>query len=114
VKGIPDADHGRLGLDSVVALAHCHLGLDVVVLVELTPSGQVHRALAGDLSSFEALLREDDSGEQTYCEQLVAGEIPNLIHDAGAEERVSRLAVTRKAPIGSFIGVPVRLSDGTS
>jgi EAL domain-containing protein (putative c-di-GMP-specific phosphodiesterase class I) len=74
----------------------------------------VHRALAGDLSSFEAVLHADGRDGPTYCGQLVAGEIPNLIHDAAADERVSRLAVTRQAPIGSFIGVPVRLSDGTS
>jgi EAL domain-containing protein (putative c-di-GMP-specific phosphodiesterase class I) len=114
VKGLLDADGGRLGLDSVVALAHCHLGLDAVVLVELTPVGQVHRALAGDLSSFEEVLSDGPGRDATYCGRLVAGEIPNILHDAAADERVSRLPVTHRAPIGSFIGVPVRLSDGSS
>ena len=53
-------------------------------------------------------------GDATYSRLLVAGQIPNLIHDASADERVTDLPITRHARIGSFIGVPLRLSDGTS
>jgi EAL domain-containing protein (putative c-di-GMP-specific phosphodiesterase class I) len=113
VKGLLDVDSGR-GLDRVVALAHCHLGLDAVLLVELTPAGQVHRASAGDLSSFEEILSDVPGRDVTYCGRLVAGEIPEIVHDTAGEEMVSRLPVTRQAPIGSFIGVPVRLSDGSA
>jgi hypothetical protein len=53
MKGLFDMDNGRVGLDRVVALAHCHLGLDVVFLAELTAAGQVYRAVSGDAPSFE-------------------------------------------------------------
>src|ERR1700726_2840099 len=114
MKGLFDTDIGRVGLDRVVALAHCHLGLDVVFLSELTAAGQVYRAVAGDAQSFEIVLNDDGPGDATYCRRLVAGEIPNVIHDAATDARVSELPATRQAQVGSFIGVPVRLSDGTS
>jgi GAF domain-containing protein len=114
MKDLFDPDDGRVGLDRVVALAHCHLELDVVFLVELTAARQVYRAVAGDAASFKIVPSDGRPSDAAYCRRLVAGEIPNVIHDAAADGRVSALAVTRRARIGSFIGVPVRLSDGTS
>src|ERR1700682_3323175 len=114
MKGLFDPDNGRVGLDRVVALAHCHLELDVVFLAELTAVNHVYRAVAGDAPSFEIVLNDDRPSDAAYCRRLVAGEIPNVTHDAPADERVSELPVTRRARIGSFIGVPVQLSDGTS
>jgi EAL domain-containing protein (putative c-di-GMP-specific phosphodiesterase class I) len=105
---------GRLGLDRVVALAHCHLTLDAVFLAELTDAGEVCRAAAGEIASFRSVLGGAGSGERTLCAQLVAGALPSIVLDAGADERVTRLNGIREAPVGSLIGVPVRLSDGTS
>ncbi len=114
MKGLLGPHNGRVELDRVVALAHCHLGLDVVFLAELTVAGEVSRAVAGDISSFQSDLVDDPSSDSSYCRLLLAGEIPNLIHDATVDERVCELPLARQAPIGSFIGVPLRLSDGTS
>lgn len=114
MKRLLDLDGGRAPLDRVVELAHCHLGLDAVVLAELAAAGHVRRAVAGDVSSFATVAEGDDPfAEAEYCRRLVAGEIPNLIHDASTDQRVAELYATRQARIGSFIGVAVRLSDGT-
>jgi EAL domain-containing protein (putative c-di-GMP-specific phosphodiesterase class I) len=114
MKRLLDLDGRRAPLDRVVELAHCHLGLDAVVLAELTTSGHLRRAAAGDVSSFTTAPRGDHTcAEAEYCRRLVDGEIPNLIHDASADGRVAELAATQQARIGSFIGVAVQLSDGT-
>ncbi len=107
-----EPENGRDGLDRAVELAHCYLGLDVVYVAELTVDGPVYRAAAGDVASFAASV-DDAVDEATYSQLLVAGEIPNVISDAAADERVAELAVTRLARVGCFIGVPLRLSDGT-
>jgi EAL domain-containing protein (putative c-di-GMP-specific phosphodiesterase class I) len=114
MKRLLNPESGQVGLDQVVELAHCHLGLDAAFLAELTAAGQVYRAVAGDVSSFEIVLGDGSPNDASYCRRLVGGDIPNLIHDATVDERVSELPVTRQAPIGSFIGVSLRLSDGTS
>src|SRR5271154_3508816 len=100
MKGLLDPDSGTVGLDRVVALAHCHLGLDVVFLAELTDGGEVYRAVAGDDSSFEIVLNDGPPNDDTYCRRLVAGEISNVIHDAATDEQVCELAVTQQTHIG--------------
>ena len=75
-------------------------------LSELTAAGQVYRAVAGDAPSFEIVLNGDGLSDAAYCRRLVAGEIPNVIHDAATDARVSELPATRQAQIGCFIGCP--------
>jgi GAF domain-containing protein len=48
--------------------------------------------------------------EQTYCARMLAGEMPNVVPDTRREPAVRDLAVTRV--VGSYVGVPVKLSDG--
>jgi EAL domain-containing protein (putative c-di-GMP-specific phosphodiesterase class I) len=113
MKELLHPDSGRVGLDRVVELANRHLGLDVVYIAELTDARQVYRAVAGDGASFKIATGECAGARAGLVGRLVAGEIANVIRDAGADERVADLPMTREARIGSFIGVPLRLSDGT-
>jgi EAL domain-containing protein (putative c-di-GMP-specific phosphodiesterase class I) len=113
MKDLLDLASGRVGLDRVVELTNRHLGMDVVYVAEVTDAAQVYRAAAGDAASFNISVNDGPCSEATYCRRLVAGEIPNVIRDARADERVADLPMTRLARIGSFIGVPLRLSDGT-
>jgi EAL domain-containing protein (putative c-di-GMP-specific phosphodiesterase class I) len=103
----------RLGLEQVVELAQRYLGVDAVFVAELTSDGEVFRAVAGDTASFQIALDARRAGAGTYSERLVTGEIPNVICDAAHDPRVAHLPITRETPVGSFVGVPLRLTDGT-
>jgi len=105
-------DSERVGLDRVVELTNRHLGLDVVYITELTDTRQIYRAAAGDAASFNIEVNDGPTSQATYCRRLAAGDIPNVIPDAVADPRVADLPMTRDARIGSFIGVPLRLSGG--
>jgi GAF domain-containing protein len=50
---------------------------------------------------------------ESYCQRVVLGEVPNLIPDTGADERVRDLDVTARAGLGAYVGVPIELRDGT-
>lgn len=102
-----------MGLDRVVELTHRHLELDVVYIAELKDGRQIFRAVAGDAASFKVTVGDGPPAEATYCERLLTGELPNVIPDTAADDRVAHLPLTREARIGSFIGVPLRLSDQT-
>src|SRR5579863_5355683 len=104
---------GGAGIDRVVELAHRHLGLDVVYIAELTGGKRVCRAVAGDAASFGFTLGDGPPADGTYSQLLVAGAIPNVIPDTSADRRVAGLPGTTRGGIGAFIGVPLRLSDGT-
>jgi EAL domain-containing protein (putative c-di-GMP-specific phosphodiesterase class I) len=103
----------RVGLHGVVELTHRHLGPDAAFIAELTGAGLVYRAVAGDAASFQITLNGDPLTGSTYSQRLVAGEIPSVIRDARTDQRVAHLPVTAEARVGSYIGVPLRLSDGS-
>jgi EAL domain-containing protein (putative c-di-GMP-specific phosphodiesterase class I) len=106
-------ENGHIGLNRVVELTLRQLGVDAVYIAELTGARAIYRGVAGDAASFGVVLDDGRPAEATYCGRLVAGGIPGVIFDATGDERVADLPVTREAPIGSFIGVPLRLSDGS-
>ncbi|MGP0004648.1 MAG: EAL domain-containing protein [Acidimicrobiales bacterium] len=113
IRGLLGLEQGRVGLDRVVELAHRHLGLDVVCIAELTGGMQRFRAVAGDAASFNVALGAEQATDATYSRLLVAGEIAAVIPDTSADPHVAELRVTAEAAIGAYIGVPLRLSDGT-
>jgi len=92
-------DSGRIGLAEVVELTHRHLGLDVAYITELTTDGQVYRAAAGDAAAFDIVLGAD--ARAALHEGVLGDQAPQAT--AGAAGAIG----------GAFIGVPLRLSDGT-
>ena len=50
--------------------------------------------------------------EQTYCQRILAGELPSLIADVRGNEIAAALPITEAEDIGAFCSVPLRFSDG--
>ena len=107
------SERGRVGLPRLVELAHRHLGLDLVYIAELKAGKIVFRAVAGETVSFGIKLDSEFSADESYSTLLVAGRIPNVIADVSTDPLVADLLATRHVGIGAFIGVPLRLSDGS-
>jgi EAL domain-containing protein (putative c-di-GMP-specific phosphodiesterase class I) len=112
IKSLMASEKGQVGLDRVVDLAHRHLGLDLVYITELTADELVFRAVAGDTDSFNVTLDDGRPSDGAYSRLLVEGKIPSVIPDTTSDARVADLLATKKAGIGAFIGVPLRLSEG--
>ena len=96
-----------------VALAREQLGMDLAYLARFLGSDEVFDAVDGDPPRFRFDRGERLALEETYCGLLASGELDGLVRDASADSRVCELAVTAEANIGAWIGVPVRLSDGS-
>ena len=102
-------------LDRILELARRHLEMDVVFLTEFTGGKQVFRALRGDADSFGFAVGAGADLDLAFCPRMVRGEIPRAISDVTREPGVSDLApVIAAARLGSYIGVPIQLSDGTT
>lgn len=106
-------ERARKGFTRAVELAHRHLRLDVAYIVELTDAGAVYRAVAGDSSAFHIALDCDAPVHTAFCRQLIAGRIPNVVSNASADGRTAELPLAHHARVEAFVGVPLRLSDGT-
>jgi len=100
-------------LDRIVEFARRHLRIDVAYVSEFRDGRQLYRSVAGDAASFNIELSAGLPALATYDQRMVAGEIPNVVCDTAANERVAGLPLTRYARIGAYVGVPIRLPDGT-
>lgn len=96
----------------ILALAREHLGMDVAFISEFAEGEQVYRQIEGDGRSFGFREGGSIALEGTFCRRLIDGTLSNVVPDARSDGRVKGLDVTRDADIGSYVGVPLRFSDG--
>lgn len=50
--------------------------------------------------------------EETYCQRVIDGRLPEVIRDTALEPEAAGLEVTRELRIGAYISVPIKLADG--
>lgn len=110
---VPDLERQRTELNGVVGLTHRHLGPDVVFIAELTGGGLVYRAAAGEAAAFNIVLNDAPLAGTAYCQKLACGEIPSYVCDTSTDRPQPELPVSSATHVGSYIGVPLWLSDGT-
>jgi EAL domain-containing protein (putative c-di-GMP-specific phosphodiesterase class I) len=96
----------------VLALARVHLGLDISWFSHFT--GDVHtlEAVSGETERFRIAQGSTNPAFASYCSRVLAGELPNVIPDALADERTRDLPLTQLVGIGAYAGVPVVLPGG--
>jgi signal transduction histidine kinase len=89
------------------------LGMEVAFVSEFDQQRMVFRELVGEAESFGWEEGQSVPLDDTFCRLLLEGRLPNVIPDAKADERVKFLRITGKADVGSYVGAPIRFSDGT-
>jgi putative nucleotidyltransferase with HDIG domain len=88
------------------------LDMDVAYATEFVDGQQLFRVLRGDGESFGVHEGTAMPLEQTYCQRILSGRLPNLIADVRGDDRSASLAVTEAADVGAFASVPITLSSG--
>jgi GAF domain-containing protein len=88
------------------------LEMEVAFVSEFAGERMVFRALEGDAESFG--WREGDGFpiDESYCKRVLDGRINRVVPDAKREDATRDLRVTTEADIGSYVAVPLVLSDG--
>jgi GAF domain-containing protein len=72
----------------------------------------VFRVLEGDAESFRWREGKSFPLDASYCKRVLDGRIPNTVPDAKDEDWTKDLRVTGEADIGSYVAIPLVLSDG--
>jgi response regulator RpfG family c-di-GMP phosphodiesterase len=99
-------------LDEVLGAARQQLGMEVAFVSEYAEGKTVFRSLDGDAESFGFREGVGTPLESSFCRRVIEGRIPSVVADAAEDEEVRDLGVKRAADIGSYVGVPLQLSDG--
>jgi EAL domain-containing protein (putative c-di-GMP-specific phosphodiesterase class I) len=56
---------------------------------------------------------DSHAAEDTYCQRIIDGALPQAIPDSAANPVTAALPVTAELEIGSYVGVPIVLLDGS-
>ena len=88
------------------------LGMDVAYTSEIVGDEMALRALEGDGESFFISQGASLPSEQTYCQRVMDGRLPNVIPDVRGDDRAASMPITQIADVGAFTSVPLRFSDG--
>jgi GAF domain-containing protein len=99
-------------MERILVLTREVLDMGVSYIARFEGNRMVFHALDGDAASFGWQEGEEVPLDGTFCQRVVGGELPSVVPDAKIDERVADLDITREADIGSYVGVPLRFSDG--
>ena len=97
-------------VERALAAARDRLGMDASYVTTIDSREQTVHAIVGDPDIVDTYTGVVMPVEQTFCRRMLDGEIPNVVPDTRAEPAIRDLAAAQV--FGSYIGVPVRLSDG--
>ena len=100
-------------IESLLSLVRENMEMDVAFVSEFAGDQLVFRALEGDAESFGWREGEGFPLDESYCKRVLDGRLPNVVPDARSEDSTKDLWVTGEANIGSYVAVPVMLSDGS-
>ena len=103
---------GRGIIDDSLATVREILGMEVAFVADTRHGRLDFRSVSGDGDSFQIAVGQSDEIEGSYCALVLAGRLDGLVTDARSDHRVVHLAATRRADIGSYVGVPITFPDG--
>lgn len=102
-------------LGKMLSIIRRHLGMDVAFFSEFIDGQRVFKAVdQSDIALPNIHVGDSDPLDETYCAKIAQGELSKVIHDCGSNDVTSKLAVTKNLNIGSYMGVPIELSDGAT
>jgi response regulator RpfG family c-di-GMP phosphodiesterase len=88
------------------------LGMDVAFTGEFADGQQKFHVMRGDAASFGVHQGSAIPLDQTYCQRVMDGRLPNLIADVRGDDRAASMPVTEQCGVGAFVSVPLRFSGG--
>jgi GAF domain-containing protein len=100
-------------VESAVRAVREFLGMDVAYTTQISGTKQIFETVDGDAESFGVGPGTTMDLDQTYCKRVLDGRLPSLMPDVRGDPRAASLPITEEAEVGSFVSIPLRLSDGT-
>lgn len=90
-----------------------HLKMEVAFVSEFVGGRRVFRYVDSEWASNPVQIDCGDPLEQSYCQRVVDGRMPELMHNAQKNAVAAELPATLEIPVGAHMSVPIRLSDGS-
>lgn len=103
---------GSETLPDLLSAIRQHLGMDVAFIAEFTGGKRVFRQVDPPTPDNPVQPGAGDPLEETFCQRVADGRLPELMRDAKQNPVAAALPITHALPVGAHLSVPIRLSDG--
>ena len=100
-------------IDHALEIARQLLGMEFGYVSEFVGDEQILRGVSGDSASFDLNAGDGYPLDGSYCQRMVMGTIPKIVPNTAENDELRDLALTKLSAIGSYVGVPIHLSDGS-
>jgi GAF domain-containing protein len=87
------------------------LDTDVALLTEISEGTETARFAAGEWPGLGSLRGASIPLQDSFCQLMLEGRIPNVIPDTSADARVTGLTMARDLGVRSYMGVPIKPAD---
>lgn len=108
----PTEAQRRNFLDNALAAIRTHLGMDVAFISEFTAGQRIFRHVDSETGHAPIAVGQGDPLEESYCQRVVDGRLPELIADAFELPEAAALPCTHSLPVRAHLSVPIRLASG--
>jgi EAL domain-containing protein (putative c-di-GMP-specific phosphodiesterase class I) len=88
------------------------LGMEVAFVAEFKSGRRIFRFIDAQPDAPALCVGGSDPLEDSYCQRVIDGRLPELIKDATQLPAALELPVTKALPVGAHLSVPIRFSDG--
>lgn len=112
-EGAPAAASTERSLLEALNAIRAHLGMEVAFISEFEDDRRVFRFVDAEDGAPRLEVGASDPREESYCQRVVDGRLPELIPDACDNAEALTLPATQEMPIGAHLSVPIRLQDGS-
>ena len=89
-----------------------HLGMDVAFVSEFVNGRRIFRHIDTHLDSPPIRVGDSHPLDESYCQRVIDGRLPELMRNAVLVPAALELPVTIALPVGAHMSVPIRLRDG--
>ena len=104
---------GESSVPDILRAIRNHLNMEVAFVAEFTQGQRIFRYVDSDWQNNPIKINEGHPLEESYCQRVVDGRLPELMQDACLHPVALQLGATRAIPVGAHMSVPIRLSDGS-
>lgn len=108
---VSDTSNYASMMQTMLEAVRIHLGMDVA-LVSRIENGKRSFDFVNSAISSPIQPGNSDDAENSYCQRVVDGRLPELITDARTIEEARALPGTESIPIGAHLSVPKTLNNG--
>lgn len=112
-QGHDRSDHAsdRVVIESLRSVRSL-LDMEVAFVSEFKSGQRVFRYIDSGRPDIPLAVGGSDPLEESYCQRVVDGRLPQVIQNACEVEEALTLPATRALPVGAHVSVPIRFSDG--